>query len=54
MKQLELGFGIEKKPDPPIPLDTKVQDELVARMASMIITVHKNGGVEKDDIGETE
>lgn len=54
MRQLELGFGIEMKPVPPIPLDTKVQDELEVRMAIMIITVYKNGGVKKDDTRETE
>ena len=54
MKQLELGFAIERKPDPPIPLETTVQDKLEAQMASMIITVYKNGGIEKDDTKETE
>ena len=54
MKQLELGFSIERKPDPPIPLQTTVQDKLEAQMASMIITVYKNGGIEKDDTRETE
>jgi hypothetical protein len=43
MQQLRLELGLERKTEPPIPLDPEVREELVARLAVAIVAVHKGG-----------
>ncbi len=47
MQQLRLELGLKRKSEPPIPLDPKVREELVARMAAALVAVHKGG--KRDD-----
>ena len=54
MKQLELGFAIERTSDPAIALNSEIQGILEDQMASMITDVFENGGTRKDDIANTE
>lgn len=43
MQQLRLELGLERKGEPPIPLEPQVRKTLVARMAAAIVAVHKGG-----------
>lgn len=43
MQQLRLELGLEQKTEPPIALDPKVREELVARLAVAIVAVLKGG-----------
>ncbi len=49
VKQLVFSFLKEQINELQIPLDDKIQKELLARMAILIIAVKKRGGIKNED-----
>lgn len=48
MKQMRFAF-LEEFGEPPLTLESEVEEELVAQMAEGILEVFKGGGIRTDD-----